>query len=402
MVSTLRRVFTREEKAAGLSSPAAFEIFGIAPTITGQNITAEAAMRVPAVARAVSLIAEGAGNLPVKLFERGTRASVTDHPAYHLVHEAANPWTSAEALRTDLTADALKHGHGFAVVVRNSLGEALELHRVEPGRVQIETDTLTGEPSYLISTTTAGPARYHYADVLHVAAFNGVSPIVRAREAIGLASAMESHVAKLFANGARPSGIITTEKTLTEEGKGNLAKGWQAAHGAGRSGGTAILDEGMTYQRIAETLTDAQFIENRVEQVREVARAFNVPPPMLFELSRATWSNSEEMGRQFLVFTLAPWLKTWAAAYARCLLTPAERRELYVEFITDDLTTTDTANRAAAYSTYRAAGVMTANEVRAGLNLPPRDDGDVLASPHITPTDATPAASNKNEIPENE
>lgn len=395
--SALRRVFRIEEKAVGSSSADSL-LFGIAPTITGQNITAAAAMRVPAVSRAVSLIAEGVGNLPVKIFTRDGRAPAVDHPALHLVHESSNPWTSAEALRTELTADALLTGNGFAVVVRNSLEEPLELHRIEPHRVQIETDTLTGEPSYLIATTE-GRARYHFRDVLHVAAFGGVSPIAKAREAIGLASAMESHIAKLFANGARPSGIITSEKTLGDEAKSKLAKGWQAAHGAGRSGGTAILDEGMTYQRIAETLTDAQFIENRVEQVREIARAFNVPPPMLFELSRATWSNSEEMGRQFLTFTLAPWLKTWASAYARVLLNPAERREFYVEFITDDLTTTDTAARATAYSTYRAAGVMTANEVRKGLNLPPRPDGDVLASPHVTTTPADAKPANEDETP---
>ncbi|SOC23585.1 phage portal protein, partial [Rhodobacter maris] len=166
---------------------------------------------------------------------------------------------------------------------------------------------------------------------------------------------------------------------------------WTAAHGAGRSGGTAILDEGMSYESVTMTLADTQFAENRLEQIREIARAFRVPPTMLFELTRGTWSNTEEMARQFLQVTLKPWLTSWAWAYARCLLSPEERRALYVEFVTDDLTTTDTAARAAAYGQYRSMGAMTANEVRAGLNLPPHGDGDTLQNPYTT-TGAPPAS----------
>lgn len=385
VVSALRRAFNLEEKAVGLSSPAALEIFGVVPTITGQNVTAASAMRVPAVSRAVSLIAQGVGNLPVKLYNRDDRQAVNEHPAYRLVHGMANPWTSAEDMRTTLTTDALLHGHGFAVVVRNALGDPIELHRLDPARVKVEMDETTGEPIYTVQVT-GGTARYHYRDILHVSAFGGVSPVTLAREAIGLALSFEAHVAKLFDNGARPAGIISTEKTLGDDAKVRLAKSWQSAHSGGKVGGTALLDEGMRFEQISMTLTDAQFAENRVEQVIEIARAFAVPPPMIFELSRATWSNSEEMGRQFLTFTLKPWLATWASAYGRCLLADDERGENYFEFVTDDLTTTDTQKRAEAYSKYRAAGVLTANEVRAGLNLPPRPDGDVLASPHITPT----------------
>ncbi|SIS57002.1 HK97 family phage portal protein [Phaeovulum vinaykumarii] len=346
-------------------------------------------MRVPAVACAVALIAETVGALPAKLFERDGRESVTDHPAYRLIHDEANPWTSAEALRVELTTDALLHGHGYAVVTRNTSGEPVELHRIDPHQVQVETDDF-GEPSYLVQLTD-GPHRYPFTDILHVSAFAGASPITLGREAIGLALAFEEHIAKLFANGGKPGGILKTEKTLGDEAKAKLAVSWTAAHGAGRSGGTAILDEGMSYEAVTMTLADTQFAENRLEQIREIARAFRVPPTMLFELTRGTWSNTEEMARQFLQVTLKPWLASWSWAYARCLLTPEERRALYVEFVTDDLTTTDTAARAAAYGQYRSMGAMTANEVRAGLNLPPRADGDTLQNPYTT-TGAPPAA----------
>ena len=145
----------------------------------------------------------------------------------------------------------------------------------------------------------------------------------------------------------------------------------------------------MEYQQLSLTLADAQFAENRLEQIREIARIFRVPPTMLFELTRGTWSNTEEMARQFHAVTLKPWLATWAWAYARVLLSPAERDAFYIEFIIDDLLTTNAAARATAYGQYRSMGAMTGNEVRAGLNLQPHLEGNSLSNPHITTASTT-------------
>lgn len=381
-----------QKKAVGVSSPAALPFFGVLPTASGQAVTSSSALKVPAVACAVSLIAETVGSLPVKLHAQEDRAAVKDHPAYKLIHDEANPWTSAQALREELTTDALLTGQGFALVVRNGAGDPVELHRLPPETVQVESDDF-GEPTYTMRYAD-GSRSYAYQDVLHIRAFGGASPITLGREAIGLAMAFEGHIAKLFANGASPGGVITSPKTMLEESKANLGRAWNDKFSGPKAGGVAILDEGMQYHQITMTLTDAQFAENRLEQIREIARVFRVPPTMLFELTRGTWSNTEEMARQFLQVTLKPWLTEWTWAYSRCLLTADERRELYAEFVTDDLTTTDTAARAAAYGQYRSMGVLTANEVRAGLNLSPREDGNVLQNPYTT-TGAIPAPTPK-------
>lgn len=371
-----------EAKSISLTDPEAFQLFGIAGTGAGIAIGPRSAMKVPAVACAVSLIAETAGSLPAKVYDRGTRETAKAHPAYALIHDEANPWTSAEALRVQVTTDALLHGHGYALVVRNDAGAPLELHRLEPNAVQAET-LPDGEPSYVV-VFEDGKRRVPFQDILHVSAFGGIAPVKLGQEAIGLALAFEGHIAKLFANGGKPGGILKSDKNLGDEAKAKLAASWTAAHGAGRSGGTAILDEGMSFETVTMTLTDAQFAENRLEQIREIARIFRVPPTMLFELTRGTWSNTEEMARQFLQVTLKPWLSSWAWAYARCLLTPEERKTLYVEFVTDDLLTTTAAARATAYGQYRSMGAITGNEVRAGLNLPPLPGGDSLANPYTT------------------
>lgn len=381
-----------EAKSFTLTDPEAFQLFGIAGTGAGVSIGPRSALKVPAVACAVSLIAETAGSLPAKVYDRDTREAVKAHSAYSLIHDEANPWTSAEALRIQITTDALLHGHGFALVVRNDAGAPVELHRLEPSAVQVDT-LPDGEPSYVVAFDD-GQRRIGFQDILHLSAFGGLAPVALGREAIGLALSFECHIARLFANGGKPGGILKSDKALGDEAKARLAASWTAAHGAGRSGGTAILDEGMSYEAVTMTLTDAQFAENRLEQIREIARIFRVPPTMLFELTRGTWSNTEEMARQFLQVTLKPWLSSWAWAYARCLLRPEERKRLYIEFVTDDLLTTTAAARATAYGQYRAMGAMTANEVRAGLNLPPKAEGETLQNPFTT-TGATAAPISK-------
>lgn len=374
--------FRADQKALTLTDADALTLFGAFPTASGVSIGPGNAMRVPAVACAVGLISETIGAIPVKLYDRASKTTQTDHPAYRLVHDEANEWTSAAELRRDLTLDALLHGAGHAQVVRLTDGTPYELHRLEPGRVQRDQET-DGEPFYRVSTDT-GPVRLSYRDVLRVESIGGVAPITLGREAIALALSFETHIGGLFANGGRPSGVIKAKKILDVEAKKKLAASWFNTHSGTRAGGTAVLDEEMDYLPLSTTLADAQFAENRLEQIREIARVFRVPPTMLFELSRGTWSNTEQMFLQFLQVTLKPWLTDWAWAYARCLLTPEERCESYFQAVTDDLLTTDTAARATAYSQYRSMGALTANEVRAGMNLPPMQGGNELSNPFTT------------------
>lgn len=387
-MTILSKLFGKTEtKAATLTDPAAFKIFGITPTSSGTSVGPKSAMHVPAVACAVSLIAESVATMPAKAHIRDTKDAATNHPAYKLIHDEANEWTSAGQLREDLTTDALLHGNGYAQVVRLSDDTPAELHRLEPSAVSQDNDP-DGTPFYRVMTQ-GGERRFEFQDILHIQSFGGVSPIVLGREAIGLAMAYENHIGALFKNGARPSGIIKSPKSLDVESKKKVAASWFNTHGGSSAGKTAILDEDMTYEQISMTLADAQFAENRLEQTREIARLFRVPPTMLFELTRGTWSNTEEMARQFRAVTLRPWLSAWEWAYARCLFSPEERQAFYVEFVTDDLLTTDTAAKATALGQYRSMGVMTANEVRAILNKAPHPDGDTLDNPHIT----TPANS---------
>lgn len=384
-----------------LTDPLAAWLFGAQPTYSNISVTPKSAMQVPAVASAVTLISDAVGTLPVKLYVRNGKGKEADaaHPAFTLAHDEANDWTSAAELRTQLTRDALLHDNGgFALAVRGGSGNVVEFHRLDPATVEIKTDEASREPFYLVREGRKA-IRREYWDILHIRHDDG-APINLARNAIALAIDLERHAAKLFSNGARPSGILSTD-AKTPAGLKHIADMWNATFGdPTNTGKPAILPSGTDYQQTGLSSVDAQFEQMRRFQTEEIARTFRVPPTMLFDLTRGTWSNTEEMGHQFLTYTLRPWLKAWEWAYARVLLTPEERRTRFFEFITDDLLTVSFAQRAASYGQYRSMGVLTANEVRAGLNLPPLPGGDELQNPYTT--SAPPAQADNDNSPDTE
>ncbi|SEB43529.1 phage portal protein, HK97 family [Nitratireductor aquibiodomus] len=366
------------------------ELFGAVPVASGVSVNPRSALSVPAVRAAVELIAGTASTLPVKVFRHapnGGKEVAANHSAYSLAHDTANPWTSAGALRAQITMDALLTGGGFAYANRASDGRVVELIRLPANSVSVETDTLTGEPRYRLNES-AGQRFFTFRDIIHVAPLasldgvNGEAPIRTAREAIGLCITLEAHAARLFANQGRPSGFLKFARALAPDAMAKMRASWQAMT---RSGGTAILDADADYRQLTLASTDAQFAEMRAFQIVEIARAFNVPPTFLADFSRATWSNLTEANRQLVTFSLMPWFRSWEAAYRRVLLSDEDRQSgITVEFVVDGLLQGNASERAEAVAKFRAAGVMTSNEARRLENLPAMDGGDKLENPYTT------------------
>lgn len=394
------RIQNAEGKAYSLIDHGIHEVFGIRPTYTGINVSGVSGLYIPAVLQAVRLISESIGSLPCKVYRETAdgKEAAKDHTAYRITHKRANDWTSAGKIRIDLTVDALIHGNGFARVIRYpDDNRPFALERIEPSKVQILEDINTGAPVYRVSEKS-GLHDYHFTEILHLPSFLGKSPLSFGKEAIGLAAILERHGAQFFGTGARPSGVLTNEKTLDPDGKAgvntltNILKSfrkWQS----GANSIPLALDGGWQYKQEAMASTDAQFLENRVFQINEIARVFGIPPHLLFELSRATWSNAETMGASFLQLCLRPWLDRWQDAYATVLLTEDEQDTHYFEFVVDDLLRADTAARTANMTALVTNRIMTPNEVRGILNMQPLSGGDELINPHTTSNTApTPAA----------
>lgn len=367
-----------------------FEAFGALPVLSGVSVSPEKAMTVPAVRCAVQAIAESIGQLPVHTFARGTdgaKERAPDHPVYSLLHDEANPWTPASDFREQMQGDALLHGNGVALIVRAN-GTPRELHRLAPEATTIKAGPF-GEPVYEFRAADNQLSTFAAADVLHIraASLNGISgesPIKLAREAIGLAIVLEQYAARLFGNGARPSGMLTL-KGQGPKALEDARKAFLAAHGSGQSGGTVVMSDGADWKQMTLNSVDAEFMQLRRFAIEEIARVFRVPPSLLMHLEKMTLNNAEETGSQFVTFALMRWIKQWEGEVRLKLFTADERKAgMFAAFLTDDFARADLAKRADAYQKLVAARILNPNEVRALENRAPYKGGDDFLNPNTT------------------
>lgn len=386
----------KESKTLAHPSPElAALLMGGQPTFASVDVTPTSAMRVPAVAGCVRVIAEAVSQTGMRLFEvgdDGERRPVTDHRLARAL-ATPNPWTSGAEFRLNMMRDVLLHGNAFAVA--NMAGAYLELIQVPASHVAIETDDLTFEPVYRVTLANGTARTYRTGEILHLRTFGafpnvGDSPIDQAREAIGCMIAMQGHASRLFGAGARPSGVLKYDKQLSPDQAKRLRESFEGVYGgASQSARTIVLESGLSYEPLQFSSVDLQFVELHRAMLAEVARVFRVPLHLIQELERTTHANAESLGRQFVSFTLMPWLTLWKGALSR-LLDANERERFAVEFDTRDLMRADTSDRFEAYSKAVLNGLMSPNEVRALENLPPYEGGDRHRLP-LNTEDAAPA-----------
>ncbi|MBY2913773.1 phage portal protein [Rhizobium leguminosarum] len=382
-----------EQKSLGDPTAELLELFGAMPA--GTSISNAEALSVPAVSAAVRIISEAAASLDISVKRRvgDAEENVVDHPGLKLLTGQANGWTSGYELIRDLVAAALTKDVGGLAYVTSVGGEPREIIIYRDSIITYDLDDKTNEPRYRLGNQTVSAS-----NVLHLRGPFSKSPMSLARGAVSMAKAMEDYANGLWSNGARPGGVIETPNKLGNEGVKAMLAGWKAAFsGKANAGKTAILYEGASYRQMALTSVDGQFNESRTFQILEIARAFRVPPGMLFELSRNTWSNSEQQAKEFISYALVPWLRALESAFNRTLLSDEERGEFRFAFDIDDTSQADLTARATAISTLITARVLNPNEARDWLGMPPRDGGNEFANPAIDT--AKPAANDNTPAP---
>lgn len=375
----LSNIFKSRDKPTNRVNGNAYS-FLMGASSSGRRVTERTAMQMTAVYSCVRILSETLASLPLHIYESSETNSrkATKHPLYKLLHDEPNPEMTSFIFRETLMTHLLLWGNAYAQIIRNGKGEVLALYPLMPDRMRVDRDEY-GQLyyEYMLSDSDAnakesGAVRLSTQDILHIPGLGfdglvGYSPIAMAKNAIGMAIATEEYGAAFFANGATPSGILTHPGVIKNPEA--MRESWSKGFGGRNSHKVAILEEGMNYTPISIAPNEAQFLETRKFQLNEIARIFRVPPHMVGDLEKSSFSNIEQQSLEFVKYTLDPWVSRFEQAMTRRLLTDDEKKKYYIKFNVDGLMRGDYQSRMNGYATARQNGWMSANDIRALENL---------------------------------
>lgn len=372
-----------------------------AVTAAGVAVTPDTALTYSAVWACVRVLAEDVGSLPLILYRRlprGGKERATDHPLYRLLHDAPNSEMSSMDWREAQMMNLCLWGNAHSQVRWNRGGRIVDLWPMLSRYMRL--DRRDGMLRYISTDPAARAPDLPASEMLHTRGMStnglvGLSPIALARQAIGLGIATERYGAAFFGNGARPGVVLMTPGELSDPAYERMKNSWGEAHsGVENAHKPAILEQGTTIETIGVPPEEAQFLQTRKFQVLEVARWYRMPPHKIGDLERATFSNVEHQGLDYVVNTLRAWLTRLEQAIARTLFTDSERDVLFAEFLVDGLLRGDQKARYDAYAVARNWGWMNANEIRERENMNAIPGGDAYWTPlNMTTAGAMPAAA---------
>lgn len=367
--------------------------FFMGGTSYGKAVTERSAMQMTAVYSCVCILAEAVAGLPLHVYrhnDQGGTEKAIDHPLYLLLHDEPNPEMSSFVFWETLMTHLLLWGNAYAQIIRNGKGEVVALYPLMPNKMSVDRDA-NGQLYYTYTRSTdEAPTMQGMtvtlkpSDVLHIPGLGfdglvGYSPIAMAKNAIGMAIASEEYGAKFFANGAAPGGVLEYPGTIKDPQR--VRDSWQSTFGgSGNANKIAVLEEGMKYTPIAISPEQAQFLETRKFQINEIARIFRVPPHMVGDLEKSSFSNIEQQSLEFVKYTLDPWVVRWEQSIMRSLLSDSEKKEHFVKFNLEGPLRGDYVSRMNGYAIGRQNGWVSANDIRELENLdriPAEEGGDL-------------------------
>ena len=351
---------------------------------SGVRIDAESALRATVVLACVRVLSASVAGLPLHLYRRmpsGGKELARDNLLYRVLHDTPNSWQTSYEWRETLMLHLLLHGNAYCEI--RGAGDSRQLIPLHPSRMKVDR-LENGRLRYTYREDKGSSTVYSQDAIMHLRwlsddGLNGMVPVEIASDAIGLARACEIHGASFFGNGARPGVILSTDQMLSPEAAENTRNQWERAHrGPDRAQRTAVLQGGLKVNELGGNNQESQFLESRRFQVEEVCRIYGVPPHLVGDLSRSSFSNIEQQSLDYVQNGLMPWLRRFESAITRDLLTDDET---FAEFDVRGALRADAAGRSAFYNTMAQLGVFSLNEIRGFENLNPVDGGDIRVVP---------------------
>lgn len=376
----LRNLFKRERRAAEPSWDALADRGAVAGS--GAYVDAKAAESISTVYACVSALSESTACLPLHVYRRnenGDRDRADGHWLSRLL-DRPNEYQTGMEFRDQQTATILLHGAAYARKEFNGAGEVVALHPLHPQRMTIvRLDSGRHRFDY---TDEAGKVQrllqdevFAIRDRTEPGSLAPKSRIKIARDTLGMSLALRQHGSQTFKRGARPSAVIENERATdftTEQMQGLKNRLDTFASGGDNAGRTMVLMRGLKWHNVGLSNEDSEWIAAQQFSVEEVARIFRIPPTMIGDLRHGNYSNTLELGQQFVRFSLQPWLTRWEEAISRSLLGPIARQRYYAEHAVEGLLRAQPKERSEFYGNAIRDGWMDVEEVRRLENLPQR------------------------------
>lgn len=355
-------------------------------TTSGKAVNERTAMQTSAVYACVRILAESVAGLPLHVYERtanGSKSTKPSHPLYRLLHDEPNREMTSFVFRETLMSHLLLWGNAYAQIIRDGRGFPIALYPLLPDRMAVDRNE-SGELVYTYQSDK-GQVKLRRENILHIPGLGfdgliGYSPIAMAKNAVGLALATEDYGATFFANGANPGGVLEHPGVIKPEQADRLRESWQSQFGGANAHKVAVLEEGLKFHQMSIPPEQAQFLETRKFQINEIARIFRVPPHMVGDLEKSSFSNIEQQSLEFVKYTLDPWVVRWEQSLQQALILPSEKATFFIKFNLDGLLRGDYQSRMQGYSTGIQNGFMSVNDVRGleDMNLLTAEEGGDL------------------------
>jgi len=355
-------------------------------TASGARVSPDRALQLPVVFACVRVLAESFGVLPMRLYRttNGKKKPVLQHWLLDLLGKRPNKWQTPFEWREMMQGHLALRGNGYNQMLTDRRGNITDLIPLHPDRVKIELLNTGGDFNYRYRYTDRFGHEQIFAreELWHIRGLSsdgiaGMSPIELARESVGLGLAAQEYGARFFQNDAKPGGgwIEFPGNFKDKSARDTFRESFQAAQTGLNRGKVAVLEFGMKFHELGLTNKDSQFLEARQFQVGDIARMFRIPPHLVGDLSKATFSNIEQQSLDFVIYTMTPWAERWESSIETTLLL-SEDADIEVEHDFAGLLRGDQAARSAYYHNGILDGWLTRNEARASENMEPIDGLD--------------------------
>lgn len=355
-----------------------WEGVGATETAAGVTVTPEAAAALPTVFACLQVLAQDVAKTPVKLRRQvapDTFEDAREHDLWEILHDLPNPEMTAYSFKHQMMLQLLTYGRAYAQIVRVD-GRVVSLWPLETAAMRVDRDAARRKRW----TYRAGGETHVWtfdASMPPIFELTHDTPLVRCRELLGTALALQTYLAKFFANGARLTGVLQSPRALGDKSIKNLRESFNALYqGTSNAFKVAVLENDVKFQAIAAPNDEAQLNETMQSLRIDIAGMFRVPPHKIGDLSKATYSNMEAGAIEYVTGALDPYFTCWEQAIRRDLLTTRQYGRYDVAFDRQSLIRSDMQSLHAALATGRQAGFYSANDARRALGLNPIPGGD--------------------------